>query len=267
LDWLDFVKTSQAKNKIKQWFRKQVSSENLQRGKRKLEKALIVAGYSPKEELTAAHFDRFKAHFTIDKYDDLFLQIAHGDVRAREVVQIVAQSKTSEKDAEKPVISTPKPPKRKSDDLGIRVLGEENISVRLAKCCNPLPGDEITGFVSLGSGISVHRKDCRHLRYGLDDTNRSRLIEVAWDSTKHHSYPVTLQVDGFDRPRILQDILQKISDHHASLRKVDTTLTPEGGGVTSTIVFDVPNLSELKRLMTAINGVPDVLSVRRIHHD
>ncbi|MSR88496.1 MAG: bifunctional (p)ppGpp synthetase/guanosine-3',5'-bis(diphosphate) 3'-pyrophosphohydrolase [Candidatus Margulisbacteria bacterium] len=270
LDWLDFAKTSQSKNRIKQWFRRQATTENLQLGRKKLEKALILAGYSPKETLTANYLDKLKSHFAIERYEDLFLHIAHGDVQAREVITFLNKLRHPEGESSALKHDIPlssKSSKSDSDDLGIRVLGEEHISVRIAKCCHPLPGDDIMGFITLGSGISVHRKDCRHMRYSIDETTKSRIIEVSWDPRKKILYPVTLSVEGFDRTGILQDILQKIADRKAAIRKVETALSPNGGGMSATIVLDIPDLAYLKRIMTALNSISDVISVRRVNHD
>lgn len=268
IDWLSFVKTSQARNKIKQWLRRQKTIENISIGKDRLYKTLLVKGFSPKTILSAAFLPQLQQRFTaLQSIDELYLHIAQGEISPHEVITHLrsldtTSSHTSSKINETSTRPTPKQFRQTIHD-GLRVVGEDNISIRIAQCCDPVPGDDVIGFITMGAGVSVHRTQCQHI-LTLADTKRDRLIDVSWnlaDSQRH--YPVTISIEGFDRDGVLSDLLQRITDQHAHINQVHTHIK-DSGTLVVTISIDIIDLNQLKRIISAIQRSNDVLQVRRL---
>jgi len=265
LDWLDFVVTAQAKNRIKQFFKRQKSLENIKTGKRKFEKVALMSGLSLKDVSSDAFLTAIKpryARFSLHSFDELYEHIAKGDLIPRELFRVYHN-------AHEPLPTTVDPSilhraKRKdNNDSGVTVLGERNISVKFAKCCNPLPGDGIVGFITLGSGVSIHRTDCGHI-FHLTPDKKARLVDVEWDTNRgNRQFSVSLLVEGFNRLGFLQDVLAVITSKKLTLEHVETRLHDHGGMVSVILILDIPNVVQLDLLMGAIRGISDVVSVQR----
>jgi guanosine-3',5'-bis(diphosphate) 3'-pyrophosphohydrolase len=265
LDWLDFVVTAQAKNRIKQFFKRQKSLENIKTGRRKFEKVALMSGMSLKDVSSDDFLTAIKpryARFSLHSFDELYEHIAKGDLIPRELFRVYRNS-------HEPLPTTVDPAilhraKRKdNNDSGVTVLGERNISVKFAKCCNPLPGDGIVGFITLGSGVSIHRADCGHI-FHLTPDKKARLVDVEWDTNRgNRQFSVSLLVEGFNRLGFLQDVLAVITSKKLTLEHVETRLHDHGGMVSVILILDIPNVVQLDLLMGAIRGISDVVSVQR----
>lgn len=274
LDWLDFVKTTQAKNRIKGWFRKQQSEENLKIGKRKLEKAIMMAGLNEKipivlsDELIQS-LQIIYPQFALKTIDDLYRLIAHGDLTARGVVRKLREAISGKAETEFQIIEHKnanhlKKPKRGQDN-SIKILGEDNIRFRFAKCCHPVPGDEIIGFITLGEGVSVHRRDCSQI-FHLSEEKKNRLIKVEWntsDSTEKR-FAISVQITGFNRIDMLQDVLAKIAEYHSKLSHIDSRIVEHGSILTINLELEVRSSTEVNKLTQAFQQIPDVTNVQRL---
>lgn len=260
IDWLHFVHTAQAKTKIKQWHKKEHAQDNIQKGKLKLDKVLLVSGYIPKEVLSKDILDKILHHFSLTSLDDLYLMVSHGDISAKDVVSVLdtlTQKPLAEPDIK---VSAKKTYAESSHD--IMVLGEPNVMASLAKCCNPLPGDPILGYITLGYGVSVHRGDCPQVLH-MDDAHKARLVSTEWGNTQKKLYTALLQVEAFDRIGILKDILNSISETKTNIVEVKTKSSAKGGSMRAAIVVEIKDLKQLQTVKQAIAMVADVLSVRR----
>ncbi|MFC1754070.1 RelA/SpoT family protein [Thermoproteota archaeon] len=264
-DWLTIVATSHAKTKIRQWFRKQDSSENILKGKEKLEKALQALKLQPKETLTNDLLDELKRKHQVNKFEDVFLLITYGDISIREIIHAIERLKPQKEDDIPLELEQPKPSAKPGTPGNIKVLGENNVMVRMAKCCNALPGDPITGFITIGSGISVHRSDCNQILC-LKEKDKARIIQVEWNLSNESGsqlYPASVEIEAFDRLGLLRDIISLITDAKTNIRDIKSRPSATEGIVLIMIIVDIKDRQELLHLKTILKNISDVISVRR----
>ena len=264
-DWLKFVKSSSAKNKINSWFKKSQKSENIEKGKELVEKELKRIGF--------LHSDLFKLEYLnpmLDKYkyneiDEMYAAVGFG---ANSAVKVIARMlheyrKSHEEEnieAKIEELSKGRSRKPKVSSLGVVVRGIDNCLVKLSKCCNPLPGDEIVGYITKGRGVSVHRKDCINIGDLLSEENR--MIDVEWYDESKSSYQVDVQVFSNDRKGLLVDILKEIATTKAKILGVNTKTTKERIAIMD-ITIEVESLDELNKVKKAIERVENVYEVKR----
>lgn len=266
-DWLKFIKSSSAKNKIKSWFKKAQKAENIEKGKELIEKELKRIGLS--------HSDLFRAEYLqpmIDKYkyknlDEMYAAVGFG---ANSPVKIIARmlqeyrKEHQEEEIEAKIQELAKEknqrPKPKPSNSGIIVKGIDNCLVKLSKCCNPLPGDEIVGYITKGRGVSVHRKDCTNIHDLLSEENR--LIDVEWYNEEKASYQVDIEVNSNDRAGLLLDVLKQIGTTKAKILGVNTKTTKERIAIID-VTLEVESLDELNKAIKVIRKVDSVYEVRR----
>ncbi|MCP4049965.1 MAG: bifunctional (p)ppGpp synthetase/guanosine-3',5'-bis(diphosphate) 3'-pyrophosphohydrolase [bacterium] len=267
VNWLDFVKTSHARSKIKQWIRKQRAAENIQKGKLLLEKTLIVSSYPAKEVLTSENLKRLSQHYKIKTYDDLYLLIGYGEVSAKEVVHYFDKylkkevPEVKEEEVLKKYVNQ-KP--KKAMTGGIKVLGEHNVMVRMAKCCNPLPGDGVAGFVTFGAGVSIHRSNCIHI-LNLSDKDKARIVEVAWDTgSAKQKFIAALEIEAFDRLALLHDIIEKITETKTNVKGIQTKKLSDKSIAKICLSVEIRDTRHLQQVTNAIGQLADVYSVKRL---
>ena len=264
-DWLKFVKSSSAKNKIKSWFKKAQKSENIERGKDLIEKELKRIGVS--------HTDLFKNQYVepmLEKYryknlDDMYLAVGFGANSAVKVIARMLQEyrkEHEEEGVEEKIQELAKARQRKPkvSGSGIVVKGIDNCLVKLSKCCNPLPGDEIVGYITKGRGVSVHRKDCSNIKNLISEENR--MIDVEWYKENKETYQADIEVRANDRSGLLLDILKQIGTTKALILGVKTKTTKERIAIIG-VTLEVESLEELNRAINAIRKVESVYDVRR----
>ncbi|RAP34291.1 (p)ppGpp synthetase [Candidatus Marinamargulisbacteria bacterium SCGC AG-439-L15] len=262
--WVEFVKTRQAKSKIKAWFRKQQSTMNRQKGLDLFQKSLLAAGYIEKEIKSEGKLTAFFEKHEIKSYDDLYLLIAYGEITMQAIMQFLDQQDASkEMLGDKTLVQKLKHPTRKQGaPQGVQVMGEDNIAVHFAKCCNPLPGDEIIGFVTVGHGVSIHRTGCPNV-INLSQEFKDRLVDVLWqDPTQMTVYPVTLVLEAFDRAGLVNEVVAKIVETKRNIREVRSHKT-KTGQLEIWLQVEMYNLSNLHQLKEHIMTVQDVYSVYR----
>ena len=266
-DWLNIVASSQTRTKIRQWFKKQRREENIARGLELLENEAKHLGYSFKDLAKNDRLLQVAQKLNIQNIDDMFASIGFGGITVNSIMsKLIAFYKKDLQEITPPDISQmlekikPKTPKKKASH-GILVEGEDGFLVHLAKCCNPIPGDQIIGYITRGRGVSVHRADCPNvLREGND---MMRVIDVNWDISTDQSYPVTIEVGCYDRQGILTEIIARISDAKINIENISSRSIPSNKTAVMTITFHTKNLARAEQLMNTLRRLKDVYSVRR----
>jgi len=265
-DWLGFVKSARARNKIRHWFSKERREAAAENGKSAIARAMRKQGL-PLQRLATG--DALLAIATEMRYSDLsalYAAVGEGHVSAQSVVTKLVQSVGGVAGAQEDLAETALPtrPPRPSPvhDSGVVVEGAADVWARLSRCCTPVPGDEITGFVTRGHGVSVHRADCTNLRHLLD-SEPERLVAVRWSPTEDSLFLVGIQVEALDRTGLLSDITRSISDQHVNILSASVTTTRDRVAV-SKFTFemgDPKHLGHVLRAVRAIDGVYDVYRV------
>jgi guanosine-3',5'-bis(diphosphate) 3'-pyrophosphohydrolase len=258
-DWLKIVKSSQARNKIRSWFKKQRREESIAKGREMVEQLLKKHDFDVSEVLTSDRIAEVARKFNFQDADDLFAAVGYGGISTAQVVHRLTDGL---KEPEEPVVlpevkSLPRRSRRA--DFGVRVKGVDNLLIRLSRCCNPVPGDDIAGYVTQGRGVTVHRADCHNL---LTVPNERR-IEVEWDSNTDKSYQVDIEVSGFDRRGLLSEVLQAVSDAKTDLSAV-VARGDRRGMASIHIRIGIQNINHLQSVVERVKRVRDIYSVRRI---
>lgn len=265
IHWLNLVKTNQAKNKIKQWFKKQTFQKSIEKGKEALEEDLNQANYVPKEVLVYEKLEDFLTKHHCKKLEDLYFQIGLGEMNPQTVVKYLNElQKPSSDSLESSTVSSKtfgKP--RPLSKHGVRVQGATSIDVHFSKCCNPVPGDEIIGFVTKGCGVSIHRKECRNIST-LPEEQKARLMEAEWDQHEREKlYPATLIIEAFDRLGLLKDIIGKITETKTNIVEIKSKTIHAGGNAKIELVVDIRDFDHLNELKSIIKGISDVYAIYR----
>ena len=265
-DWLKIVKSSQAKNKIRQWFKREERDLNIVKGKDILEKEVKRQGYKLTEMLKEDWLKSIASKLSLSSVDDLYAGLGYGSIT---LSQVIPKLKEFHKDYYKlrdeknllesnSNISVHKKENRFTQ--GVTVKGVDNIKVRFSKCCNPVPGDEIVGYITRGRGVSVHRKDCPNIK---DLASHERYIEVEWDTDKKASYQAEIQIKASDRPGLLTDITQRITDANLTVTSLNARTNKEKL-VVMNITLETKDVEQLKDLMKKIKRIKGVIDVYRV---
>jgi GTP diphosphokinase / guanosine-3',5'-bis(diphosphate) 3'-diphosphatase len=265
-DWLGFVKSARARNKIRHWFSKERREAAAEAGK------TAIARTMRKQELPLQRLatgDALLAIATELRYPDLsalYAAVGEGHVSAQSVVAKLVRSvggvAGAQEDLAETTLPTRPPRPRTAGDSGVVVEGASDVWARLSRCCTPVPGDEITGFVTRGHGVSVHRSNCVNLRHLLD-SEPERLVPVRWSPTEDSLFLVAIQVEALDRTGLLSDVTRSISDQHVNILSASVTTTRDRVAV-SKFTFemgDPKHLGHVLRAVRAIDGVYDVYRV------
>ncbi|NLC77178.1 MAG: bifunctional (p)ppGpp synthetase/guanosine-3',5'-bis(diphosphate) 3'-pyrophosphohydrolase, partial [Clostridia bacterium] len=208
-DWLNIVKTSQAKNRIRHWFKKEVREENVSKGRELLEKEARKQGLA-EEDYRSSYLMEVAKKFSFQGLDDLYIAISDGVITASQVIMKLREVAKLAKDTKNEAGITVSPWQGYGKpSKGVRVKGVDNVMVRLSRCCNPLPGDDIIGYVTRGRGVSIHRTDCPNISYYCAE-DKNRMIEVAWDMQVEGKFQVQLEAVAIDRPGLAMDIMAAV---------------------------------------------------------
>jgi len=265
-DWLKIVKTSQAKNRIRQWFRRVEREKNLAKGRELLEKECRKQGLEPEEVLKAGFLQEVARKFNLTSPEDLLVAVGDGVVTPSQVLGDLKEKEEEEKGEELPPMDTLPPAKSwtgfSRPSQGVRVKGIDNVVVRLAHCCNPLPGDAIVGYITRGRGVSVHRSDCPNILHHLRQ-EAERIIEVAWDQEAEATYQVQIEALALDRPRLAMDIMSAVADTKTIINAVHARAT-RNNMATVDLKLEIRSLEHLQYIMDKIKRVKDVMEVKRV---
>lgn len=268
-DWLNIVASSETRSKIRSWFKKEKREENIERGLELIKDEAKHLGYAPKSLLKEGRLQQVAEKLNIQSEDDLLAALGYGGLTVRSVMtKLIELYKKDLKEATPPdvskMLSELKTPqhngKRSRSSHGVLVEGESGLLVRLARCCNPIPGDPITGFVTKGRGVSVHRADCPNV---MRDTDFSRMIEVSWDIGLDKDYTVEIEIVCNDKSGVLAELLAVPSEMKINIRSVNAN--PNRSNKTSTVVMglDVKNATQVAQIMTKMRRLKNVYSVSR----
>ena len=264
-DWLKFVKSSSAKSRINQWFKKAERAENIEKGKDLIDKEIKKLGAKYSELLRDEYLVVAQERFQYHSIDDMYASVGFGGITPNKIIAKLLdeyRKNHEEEDLEKTIqeLATTRPSRVKPSKTGVIVKGIDNCLVKLSKCCNPLPGDDIVGYITKGRGVSVHRTDCVNIKDLFD--SESRMIDVYWFDDVKGSYNVEIEVFANDRSGLLRDVLKQIENTKAKLMGVNTRTTKTGIAIIG-VTVEVENISELNRLINLFNKVDSVYEVNR----
>ncbi|MGO1370933.1 MAG: RelA/SpoT family protein [Senegalia sp. (in: firmicutes)] len=262
-DWLKIVKSSQAKSKIKQWFKKEEKSDNIIKGREKLEREVKRDGYKTSEMLKEDWLEKIAEKLSFSKIDDLYASLGYGNTT---LAQITTKLKEYYKEHYK-LVDLPdkvhnqvKSKINKKQSQGINISGIDNVKVRFAKCCNPVPGDEIKGYITRGRGVSVHRSDCPNI---VDLGKDQRFIDVDWAQEDKTSYQAELQVKGSDRPGLLSEITILLSEANLFVSSLNARTNKEKLAIIN-LTLEIKDINQLNNLIKRLKKVTGVLDVYRV---
>lgn len=272
-DWVNIVATSRARNKIKRFFKIKDREENVEKGKMALERHLQENGFVPKDFLTKEKLADALERFNFQSSDDLYAALGFGEVTVQSVYNRITEKERKERGIKKQqeeVDDLLRQPTQMKDpnkmtirhEGGVVIQGADNLLVRLSRCCNPVPGDKIVGYITKGRGISIHRADCANMLNSPDA--EQRLIEVDWEDSAvqgSQEYNANLEIYGFNRTGLLNDILLVVNAHSKKLLGVDAR--PAKDMAVIHITVSTFNLSHLEKIVDKIRMIPDVYSVKR----
>ena len=263
-DWLNIVKSPQAKNKIRQWFKKERREENIARGKDMLEKEGRRQGYDIYQLMKLDFMNNLLKKMSFANIDDMYAAIGYGAVTTKQILQkILEEYKKSTKLKQETIIEKvdTKAKKKKNVDHGIKIDGVDNLLVKFSRCCNPVPGDKIVGYITRGRGVSIHRQDCKNVARG--DFDKDRLIDVKWEGFEETSYPVEIQASAHDRPGILSEVINLVSDMKTNIDAINARTTKDGVAVID-MILEINNKQHLENVMQKIKKINGIYSIRRV---
>ncbi len=265
-DWLKIVKSTQARNKIRQWFKTKEKDVNIIRGKDMLEREVRRLGYRHSELLKDQWLKEIGDKMTFNSIEDLYAAVGYGSVSLNQITSKLRvfynkENKITDEDELDKIKSNQVMQKKKNKpDQGVIIKGIDNIKIRFSKCCNPVPGDEIIGYITKGRGVSIHRTDCPNI---TSSSETERFIEVHWDNAKNASYPAEIQIMAADRSGLITDITQKISDSNLGLITLNAR-TDKNKIAFINLTFEITSIDELNELIGKIKKIKDVVDVYRV---
>ncbi|KQY44100.1 bifunctional (p)ppGpp synthetase/guanosine-3',5'-bis(diphosphate) 3'-pyrophosphohydrolase [Cellulomonas sp. Root137] len=264
-DWLGFVKSPRARNKIRQWFSKERREEAIEHGKDAIAKAMRKQNLPIQRLLSHESLVALANEMRYADVSALYAAIGEGQVSAGTVVQRLVQSMGGEPAAEEDLAEVARPGQTqrrvRTGDPGVVVKGVDDIWVKLAKCCTPVPGDEIVGFVTRGAGVSVHRSDCINVTSLRNEPER--MVDVEWSHTSSSLFLVQIQVEALDRSRLLSDVTRVLSDSHVNILSASVSTSRDRVAL-SRFVFEMAEPSHLASVLAAVRKVEGVFDVYRI---
>lgn len=272
-DWIKIVRTTEARNKIKQWFKKECREENIVKGKedldRELRANLLYSGFHDNEEVVKNTLNKF----SYQSIDELYAAIGYGGITLTKVINKVKDEvgrirRAAEKQEKADqLIAQPQPQKKvRHSQSGVIVEGIDNCLVKFARCCTPIPGDDIVGFITRGYGVSIHRRDCVNVRINEDDKDRSRWVNCWWDEEmleRTHKFSTALQISTRSRIGVLSDIAVLLAQSKVNVRDMNARDLDDGYAVIN-IVIEVTGVKQLQHIMNRIKNTKGVMDVTRI---
>jgi guanosine-3',5'-bis(diphosphate) 3'-pyrophosphohydrolase len=261
LDWLSIVKTSSAKHKIKQWFRKERREENVLAGQEALEQELARAGLRT-DVARGALLERIASRLNYATPTDLFAAIGFGDASAQSVVNRVREEVKHDNVVDFTKIGRkPAPRKAPRRTSGVRIAGVDDVLVRLSKCCSPVPGDPIIGYVTIGRGVSIHRADCPNVAYM--NATPERILQAEWLDDAGLTHGVDIEVEADDRSQLLQDIMGVFAELKTQVSSVNARVRKDGVAVAS-LTLQIRDLDHLHKLLVKLETLKNVRRVYRV---
>ncbi len=264
-DWLNFAKSPRARNKIRGWFTKERRDEAIEQGRDAIARAMRKQNLPLQKLMSQNIFTAVAADMRFEDLSSLYAAVGEGHVSTQSVIEKVLASINHEVDQEDSEITfTPKARSRqlRTSDSGVLVRGAPDILVKLAKCCTPVPGDDIVGFITRGAGVSVHRNDCVNVKSLL--TEPERMIDVEWAPTSKSLFLVQIQVEALDRAGLLSDITRVLSENHVNILSATVSTSRERLAL-SRYVFEMGDTTHLDRVLNAVRRIDAVYDVYRVN--
>jgi GTP diphosphokinase / guanosine-3',5'-bis(diphosphate) 3'-diphosphatase len=260
LDWLSIVKTSSAKHKIKQWFRKEQREENVLAGQEAVETELARNHLRP-DLARGELIERIAHRMNYGSPTDLFAAIGFGDASALAVANRIREEVKGSNIVDLTQVRKPAVRRTARKSSGVRIAGVDDVLVRLSKCCSPVPGDPIIGYVTIGRGVSVHRADCPNVAYM--NATPERILQAEWVSGGDMTHAVDIEVEADDRPQLLQDIMAVFSEFKTTVSSVTARVRKDGFALTSLNV-QIRDLDHLHKIITKLEALKNVRRVYRV---
>ncbi|MGC5013061.1 RelA/SpoT family protein [Streptosporangium sp. DT93] len=265
-DWLKFVKSGRARNKIRQWFSKERRETAIEAGKEAIGRAMRKQGLPLQRLMSGESLLALARDLRYPDVSALYAAVGEGHVAAQAIVQKLVTSFGGVEGAEEDIAETSVPTKlrgrpRGSGGAGVVVAGDSDVWVRLSRCCTPVPGDEIVGFVTRGHGVSVHRTNCPNMDQLTSEPDR--LVEVAWSAADDSVFLVALQVEALDRPRLLSDVTRTLSDQHVNILSASVTTSRDRVAI-SRFTFEMGDPKHLGHVLKAVRNIQGVYDVYRV---
>lgn len=265
-NWIEIAKTTEAKSKIRSWFKKECREENIERGREELEREFRRNSIAVTPELLQTSASRQR----LDSVDDLYAAIGYGGVSMAKIVQRIKEDQLRNHKEQQAIQAAAENPmesinenNRRSRKKGIIIEGMENCLVKFAQCCNPLPGDPIIGFVTRGFGVSIHKQDCVNVINNRDDPeNKDRWLKATWAGAEDSTYRATIDVIAEDRITIFADITTAIAANHIPLQEMNGHHL-KNGNLDLVVTVEIAGVEQLSNVMGRIQKIPGVISVER----
>lgn len=268
-DWIKLAQTSQAKHKIRQFFKKQRREENVEKGRELVEKEIKNLEFDVKDIMTPENLQKVADKFNFSNEEDMYAAVGYNGITALQVANRLTEKERKQRDQEEQektvqeVAVESKPYHGKKREAGVRVKGIDNLLVRLSKCCNPVPGDSIVGFITKGRGVSVHREDCPNVKTG---EAQERLIPVEWEheqpARNRKEYNVEIEILGYDRRGLLNEVLQAVNETKTNISSVSGKSDRNKVATIHMAIF-IQNINHLHKVVERIKQIKDIYSVRR----
>lgn len=271
-DWLKIAQSSHARSKIKQWFKKEKREENVAKGRDLIERELKRLGLEPHVWMTDDKLQEAAAKFTFNDIEDMMAAIGFSGITAAQIVTKLTEKLRREQEEASQIELTREVTEikgnansnnNKNNNNGIRVKGVDNLLVRFARCCNPVPGDKIIGYITRGRGVSVHRMDCQNISVGADSEEGDRVIEVEWAHSNSANYSVDIEITGGDRRGFLNEVLQAVSETKTNISAVSGRTDKNKMAIIHMTVL-ISNTDHLNKVVEKIKQIKDIYSVHRI---
>jgi GTP pyrophosphokinase len=265
-DWLNIVRTSSARSKIRSYFSKVSRTDDLQKGKDELAKVMRKQGLGVGGATLAKAIEAVALDMNYQEADDLLAAIGAGKISPKQVVtklikRLAKEPPAAEAEGAPPALQPSRAVSRRRSPAGVRVKGIDDLLVRLARCCNPVPGDPIVGFVTRGRGVSVHRSDCPNARE-LVATSPERILDVEWHTSQSSTYQVEILIEALDRTRLLQDVSIALAD--AGVNVLSAAVSTDRQGIAYLrFLFELGHMDQLQRVLAAVRAVDGVFDAKR----
>ena len=269
LDWLNIVGSSESKSKIRNWFKRENKAENIEKGLEALEKEAKRLNYSWKELIVDNRLQQVTKQLKAGTEEEMFAACGYGGIPVSTVLLRLIELYKKSKEAEESKRSTEQiieklksqGQKKTKNGTGVLVKGEAGVMVRMAKCCNPVPGDDIIGYITRGRGVSVHRSDCTSLGHTPEDLER--MIEVAWDGASSESFHVGIDIQAYDRAGILMEVMAVLSELKITITNINAKVQEDTKNVSINVTVDIRDISQLDFVMTKLRRIREVYTVQR----
>ncbi len=267
-DWLNVVKSSEAKSKIKQWFKKECREENIERGREIIERELKKQGFKYEQLIKSEWIDPILRKYKFSNFDDLLNVVGFGEISAQKIINTLREEYQKQLNGTKEEAMLAKldatkgtqKEKKQTSDKGIIVKGIDNCLVRLSRCCNPVPGDSIVGYITRGRGVSVHRTDCPNIVAMSEFENR--VIDVRWAGKSKRTYVADVSIQAIDNNTLLLQIARLIADSKLIMKAINARTTRDNYELID-LTIEISDRAELDKLITKINALDNVLEVSR----